>query len=364
MMLCYTIAWHFLKPWKKSDVFSAKTTVSIIVPARNEAENLDDCIISLINQDYPKELLEIFVVDDHSEDETSQIVLKYKQSGVVLIKMSDYPKSKNSTAFKKLALSKAIELSNGQLIYTTDADCVIPSTTLSTIVDYYQEKNSKFITAPVLFKSPHKSLFYKILALDFIGMMGVTGAVHHLNWAYMSNGANLAYERAAFIAVDGFKNIDHVASGDDLLLMEKIANKFPGQTGFVKSLDATVITNPPNGFKEFFNQRIRWTSKSKAYKDKKIIFQLLISLLFHVNIFISIVGISLGYPQFAVWICGQVILKILVDSLFLGVSAHFFMWKSLLWIIIPAEIFQFVYILLIGFLGNFKSYEWKGRKVK
>src|SRR6202012_3482401 len=84
------------------------------------------------------------------------------------------------------------------------------------------------------------------------------------------NGANLAYRKDVFYAVGGFKGIDDLASGDDELLLQKVAEKYPGKIGFLKSYDAIVYTHAKHTLKEFLQQRRRWASKSVKYKDKKV----------------------------------------------------------------------------------------------
>jgi len=370
-MLAYTIGWLRM-PVRKNSKNPPKTFVSVIVPARNEEANIENCIKSILNQDYPSRLFEILIVDDHSTDQTANIVNNLEVKNLQLIQLQDFEKPENLIAFKKFALKTAIEMAKGELIFTTDADCELSSTCLSTIVDYYEQNDVKFITAPVVFhENEHQNdnqaanrVLKKIFALEFIGMMGITGASNYWKMSNMSNGANLAYEKAAYNAVDGFTGIDHIASGDDLLLMEKIDQKFPGKVAFLKSSDCIVKTNPPENLTEFFHQRIRWASKSRFYSDWKIIFFLALVWIFHINIVWITLLIALGYPQFQLWICVQLVCKLSIDYVFLSVSSSFFCRKQLMWIFIPAEIFQFFYILVIGFLGNFKSYKWKGRVVK
>ncbi len=363
LVLAYTIGWLKLPVWKKSGN-EPKTFVTVIVPARNEESNIEKCINSILNQDYPLPLYEIIVVDDHSTDRTASIVENMDAENLQVIHLQEIEKPENLIAFKKFAIKTAIEKAKGTLIFTTDADCELLSTCLSTVVDYYEQNDVKFITGPVVFNENDKSLLKKIFALEFIGMMGVTGASNFWKISNMSNGANLAYEKAAYFAVDGFTGIDHIASGDDLLLMEKIDKKYPGKIAFLKSPEVVVKTDPPENMTEFFHQRIRWASKSRFYSDWKIIFFLALVWIFHINILWITMLLMLDYPQFRLWICGQLVCKLLADFLFLRVSSDFFCRKHLLWIFIPAEIFQFFYILVIGFLGNFRSYNWKGRIVK
>lgn len=99
----------------------------------------------------------------------------------------------------------------------------------------------------------------------------------------MCNGANLAYERNSFYRVNGFSGIDTIASGDDMLLMHKIANQYPGQIHYLKAEDAIVTTSPMKTWREFLNQRIRWASKAKYYDDKRITAVLILVYLFNLS---------------------------------------------------------------------------------
>ena len=71
--------------------------------------------------------------------------------------------------------------------------------------------------------------------MDFMVLQGITGAVVYKNNLSMCNGANLAYEKKAFYEVNGFAGIDHIASGDDMLLMHKIWKKYPDRVHYLKS---------------------------------------------------------------------------------------------------------------------------------
>ena len=92
--------------------------VTIVVPARNEANNIRACLDSIFKQDYPN--YEVIVADDHSTDETAEIV---KQTKARLLLMKDYP-SNTVVAFKKRAIEAAISISSGEIIVTTDAEII------------------------------------------------------------------------------------------------------------------------------------------------------------------------------------------------------------------------------------------------
>ena len=387
LMVIYTIGWERSQIFKRrtersggeEEKSSYQTSVTVIIPARNEEANIAACLSSISKQDYPKDLFEVIVVDDHSTDRTAAIVKGWESAGfpmlstspsylkVKLISLADFVNAKNVQSFKKLAITTAIQQSKSQLIVTTDADCIVSSTWLSTVVDYFERTNFKMITGPVVFETNSMNAFNRFLqriwALDFAGMMGVTAASLHYDLSKMSNGANLAYTREAFDRVGGFEGIDHIASGDDLLLMEKISESYPNQIGFLKSKKAIVSTPAPANLTEFVQQRIRWASKSRHYQDNKIKIVLALVWIFHVSMWINLL-ISLSYPHFGMWICGQLLWKSLIDVLFLWRCVRFFGKNSLMWIFLPAEIFQLFYIFIVGLLGNFKKYEWKGREVK
>ena len=365
LLLFYVLAW--LNENSREDQLKAykpKDFVTVVVPARNEASNIKSCLISICQQNYPQFLYEIILVDDFSEDDTVNIAESLNISNLRIIKLADHFKSHDEiTAHKKTAIAKAIEQGKGTFIITTDADCIVPSNWLHSMIGFMETKDFVFVTGPVYFE-PNKTLLQKILALDFCGMMVTTGASVFSGLSNMSNGANLTYRRSAFYEVEGFKGIDHVASGDDLLLMEKMSNHFgKARVGFLKSTEASVQTLPPEDFKAFVNQRIRWTSKSTAYQDTKI--KTILTLVWLSVFFLCLSGLlSIFFPSFRKVFFIQLGLKMLADFILLYTGTRFFRQRQLLWLFLPAEIFHTLYILLIGFLGNFKKYEWKGRTVK
>jgi glycosyltransferase involved in cell wall biosynthesis len=201
--------------------FIPSTKISVIIPARNEGQNIKDCLDSIIGQLYPKHLFEVLVVDDHSTDNTAAIVLSYQLQNIKLISLKDFVAANEINAYKKKAIEIAIKQSTGDLIVTTDADCTAPPNWLQTIAAFYQQKKPDLMVMPVAIDCSNR--FIEIFqALDFMTLQGITGASVHKKFHSMCNGANLAYTKKAFNAVNGFKGIDTIASGDDMLLMHKM----------------------------------------------------------------------------------------------------------------------------------------------
>jgi cellulose synthase/poly-beta-1,6-N-acetylglucosamine synthase-like glycosyltransferase len=328
----------------------------VIITARNEEKNIARLLKSLRQQSYPAELTEIIVIDDHSTDDTVSIVRTF--NFVKLIRLPD----EQINSYKKKAIETGIAAAGGELIITTDADCLPEQNWLKTIVSFKAEKDAVFIAAPVVLEC-NNSVLEVFQAMDFMILQGITGASVHKNIHSMCNGANLAYERKVFYDVDGFAGIDHIASGDDMLLMYKIRKKYPDKVHYLKTQDAMVYSLPMKTWKGFLNQRIRWASKAKIYEDRSITAVLLIVYLF--NIFFLVLFVA-GCWSRVYWyyllICW--IAKTLVElPLFIAV-ADFFKKRWAIKFFFFFQPLHIMYTIISGLFGQFGKYEWKGRKVK
>jgi len=361
LFICYGILiLYYWQSWRSvpNFTFSNKaplTSISIIIPARNEEENIGALLEALKEQTYSKKLFEIIVVDDHSTDKTTEIVACFPE--VKLLRLED----DTNNSYKKKALEKGISAASGELIVTTDADCVPPSEWLQNIASFKEEKNAGFIVAPVVFNC-NSSIVQVFQAMDFMVLQGITAASVYKKIHSMCNGANLAYERKLFYEVDGFTGIDHIASGDDMLLMHKIARKYPDKIKYLKSADAIVSTEPMQTWKQFFNQRIRWASKATHYDDKRIFFVLLLVYLFNLSFLVLLLAGFWDHRYWFLFLIGWII-KTVVELPFFYSLSQFFnkQWAiKFFFFFQPLHIF---YTIISGLLGQFGKYEWKGRKV-
>lgn len=338
--------------------------LSVIIPARNEEASIRPCLEAIADQDYPVEKYEVLVVDDHSNDRTAERVRRAGLANLQLLRLADYPQLNPAAGHKKQAITWAMEHARGELIVTTDADCVAPPGWLRRLATSYRREDARFIAAPVVF-SPTRSLLEDFQALDFLGMMLLTGAGIQTGWYYMSNGANLAYPKAVFHSVSGFDGIQDIASGDDMLLLHKIVRQSPAGIHFIKSREATVRTAPQPTLRTFVRQRLRWATKSNRYADWRV-------TAFLALVFLLCWSILLSLPAFFIWglpafLVGFVILfiKSVADYQLLSTAARFFGQSHLLKRFWPAQFMHILYVALIGLLANvWKRYEWKGRRVR
>jgi len=372
LLVYYRKSWGSIPDFKVEANSKLSTKISIIIPARNEEENIGYCLQSIIEQSYPAHLFEVLVVDDHSTDNTAAIIKSYASNNVKLISLKDYLSANEINSYKKKAIEISIQQSNGELIVTSDADCIFPKNWLTTIASFYESKRPAFIVMPVLI-SYGKKMIEIFQSLDFMTLQGITGASVHKKFHSMCNGANLAYTKEAFIAVNGFKGIDNIASGDDMLLMHKIYNQFPNNIEYLKSREVIVTTNPVSTIQEFFNQRIRWASKADQFDDKRIFIVLIIVYFLNVlmmvlpivalisNRSISIINIQLSMFDFY---ASLLLIKTIFELFFLYPVAKFFNQTKLLWWFPIAQPFHIVYTVIAGWLGKFGKYTWKERSVK
>ena len=339
------------------------TGLSVVIPARNEEKNIIGCLESVCSQHYPPELLQVVAIDDCSTDKTWDL-LRHFHTGEKVINSTRLAEVEDGefSAYKKRAIETGIAMSHNNVIVTTDADCKHPLTWLKTIALFYEEKKPAFIAAPVALQND-SSVLQIFQALDFLVLQGITGASVHKKIHSMCNGANLAYEKRIFNEVAGFTGIDNIASGDDMLLMHKISSKYPDRIHYLKSKQAIVASLPMQTWKDFFDQRIRWSSKARSYDDKRIFWVLLLVYLFNLSFLVLLVG---GSWFHVLWIYAGIlwIAKTIIEFPFVYSVASFFDKTSLLKYFLFFQPLHIAYTIIAGLFGQFGKYEWKGRKVK
>jgi len=359
LVLIYLIkGWSNLKR-PKLDVVDFKTKVTVLIAARNEEEKIALTINDILAQDFPKHLMEVIIVDDHSTDRTAEIIRSYAPQGIKLLQLNE---DKPLNSYKKKAIAEAINQSTGELMVATDADCRMGPKWLSSIVNYYETRNPVMISSPVTYFE-EKSLFENLQTLEFGYLVAMGASFIGNNKASTCNGANFAYRKDVFYEVGGFKGIDELASGDDELLLQKVAEKYADKIAFLKLSEAIVYTHAKANLKEFLNQRRRWASKSTKYKDKKIVALAVGIWLFNVLILVNAI-LSFFDVRFFYLFLAQYGLKFIFEAIFLLPVTAFFKRRNLIWLLFLLSPIHIVYFVYVGLIGNTKKYVWKGRTVR
>jgi cellulose synthase/poly-beta-1,6-N-acetylglucosamine synthase-like glycosyltransferase len=354
LILYYRAGWRELKPFSQTGQGSS-IKISVIIAARNEEENIGRLLSSLEKQTYPKHLFEIIVVDDHSTDNTATVVNSHSFAKLIKLEFD------NINSYKKKAIQTGVAAASGELIVTTDADCIVQENWLKTMAVFKEQANAVFIAAPVVMEC-NSTLLQTFQALDFLVLQGITAASVQKRIHNMCNGANLAYEKKAFSEVNGFAGIDHIASGDDMLLMQKIAQRSPGKISYLLSKDVIVATQAAKTWKEFFSQRIRWASKATYYNDIKIFCALFLVYFFNCTL-LALFITGFWMPLLWLGLVGILIVKIIIELLFIYPIAKFYNKQELLSLFPFFQPLHIVYTVIAGWLGVFGSFEWKGRRV-
>lgn len=360
VLVCYMRAgWSALPFFSKKHM--PKTKVSVLIAARNEAAYIGRTLSDILDQDFPKELLEIIVVDDHSTDDTAAVVRAFAEQGVKLLKLDE---SEPLNSYKKKAISVAIEKATGEFIVTTDADCRMEKDWLATVITFAEEKGHVLVSSPVVY-SQQKGFFEELQTLEFLYLIGLGAAGIGKKHASTCNGANLAYRRDVFYELGGFNGIDHLASGDDELFLHKVAGKYPDRIGFCKSRQAIVYTDAKKSLRGFINQRRRWASKSTHYKNKGIVALGVAIWTFNLLLLFTALGslfFEAGHCLLAV-LLAAITLKLGVEAFFLYPLCRFAKRTDLLAYLPILTILHIIYMVYIGIAGNLGKYQWKGRRV-
>lgn len=351
-----TMGWDDTDEWEIPDTYEVETPVTIIVAARNEEPHIARLIESLLGQNIPKHLLSIIIIDDQSTDDTNRIAQQYASEQLRVL-------STTGRGGKKAAVALGVTHARTDIIVCTDADCVAPPNWLRLMVSFYEINKPQFLAGPIVYKT-NRSLIQRFQYLDGIGNMGLTAAgIHHQKY-YLANGANMLFEKAAFDAVGGYAN-DAVASGDDMMLVQKIAAADPDNVSFLKSSQAAVQTEPVQSISELLMQRKRWASKSKHYADKGIIWVQAYVLLVVVALFINLFLISWTNGLSLFSFLFLLFLKLTMDFLYLSKLAGYFGDRKPLKSFLKASLWSIIYILWASISAIVPStYLWKDRKVR
>lgn len=345
---------------------AATTTISVVVVVRNEAANIGGLLQTLAAQSYPAQRFEVLVVDDFSTDATAALVGAFaRQSGfkLRLLNLQDHPGGEYLNGnHKKKAIEWAVDEAAGELIVTTDGDCLAPENWLSIIAAFYARTRARMICGGVTFV-PETSFFARLQTVEFASLIGSGAATLRLGVPTMCNAANLAFAKRAFLEVGGYQGTAATATGDDLFLMHKIHRRHPSQVRFLKNPQAVVRTLPQATPGGFYQQRKRWASKWSLYQDKRV--SGLAAFVFAANLLAvgGLLAAAAGHISWSVLLAGLAA-RWLAEWFFL-VSVLRFLQKrhAVCWIPVVQWIYPF-YVVLFGLAAQRKGYRWKGRDLR
>lgn len=360
LMVSFGIGFFRLKTFSAQKT-QPKTTFTLVIPFRNEVENLPALMQSILKLKYPEKLIEVQFVNDDSEDASvvriQQFILKRKPSGWTIL-----DNERISGSPKKDAITLAVSKANHDWIFTTDADCTLPENLLMNLDAFIQKSSSKLIAGPVLAIPENRYFISHYQFLESLTLAGVTMGAFGMGKPLMCNGAHLAYEKSAFESVKGFEGNNHIASGDDLFLLEKMQKAFPGKVHFLKNKTQVVYTKTEKNWSAVVNQRVRWAAKTSGYKSVFSKFTGIVVLA--ANIALLLAFWMLFQSDSGVFFLMLILLKWGVDELFVY-QANYFFKREIHWVYL--RLMAFLYPLLTVYIAVrslFGKYNWKGRTFK
>lgn len=348
-----------------SETTKAQTKFTIIIPFRNEIENLPKVLESLLKINYPTNYFEVIFVNDASEDASVAFIKNSLQESTASFSNANFQykiieNKRISASPKKDAITTAVLEATHPWIITTDADCTLPNTWLASYDAYLQKNDVVFVAGPVLYRTDNtlaqQFQHFDGLSLQWVAMAGF-GWKHPL----LCNGANLAYTKEAFMAVNGFANNNHIASGDDIFMLEKMKRMFPNQVHYLKSETAIVITQPQPNWRSVIIQRVRWASKT-AQQDNTAS-KILGSIVFATNV-LMLTGLCYAMFQRDFWpiYWSFFFVKLFLDYLTIKRSAGFFRSKIKPFPYAASTLIYPIITVLVVLKSLSGRYEWKGRK--
>lgn len=362
---CYYYYWNLALQKKQYAAIAKKDhLITIIVVVRNESTHILQCITSLLNQDYPHAQTELIIVDDFSDDNTVELINKLQNTSIKVMCLSEILDQKyRFTANKKMGIELAIKQSNGDIIACTDGDSIVSNSWLSVINQVFQNDEVQYCTGAVLYQN-NDSLLEQFQTVDMLSMLGISSASIEMNAPFMSNGANMAYRKAAFTACGGYDKIDHLPTGDDILLMHKIHQMYgKNAIEYVKAASSIVYTTSEKTWSGFYQQRTRWVSKSSSYSGIVIKITLVYMYLYHLS-FIALPLLLFIYPSYAMLWIGCFVIKWIVDTCFVNKISRYYNSKYNVLLMPVFETIYIAYVSIIGISATIGNYTWKNRTIK
>lgn len=235
--------------------------VSVVICARNEAENLEKYLPLVLEQNYPD--FEVIVVNDCSEDE-SEFVLKRLKERYERLRVTRIVKDEKFSHGKKLALTVGIKAAKNEWLLHIDADCWPESADwIATMASHFNEEGRALVLGYGGFAAG-KGILNNLIRFDaaFIALQYLSFALRGI--PYMGVGRNLAYRKSVYEANKGFSSHHHLRSGDDDLFVNQVANKTNTTAEYRK--ESHTRTEAKRRFRDWTVQKKRHLTTGSSYR--------------------------------------------------------------------------------------------------
>jgi cellulose synthase/poly-beta-1,6-N-acetylglucosamine synthase-like glycosyltransferase len=326
--------------------------VSIIICAKDEEDSIEDCITSLLELDYPKEKLEVVLVNDRSADRTKEIMLRHVTSNPVL-KYVEIVEQTGKLKGKANALAQALKTTTGEIIFTTDADIKVNRQWVREIIKYYDENTGVVSGFSVI---EPKNLFWGVQSVDWLYLLSVASGGDGVGIPISCVGNNMSYRKAAYDEVGGYEKIPFSIT-EDFMLLQKISKDTKYKTKFPVNDKTKNITLPCLTLQQLFRQKKRWAAGGIGEPN----FGVLVGFFSWITGAIMLSGWAyMGLQTYHIFL----IAKLVMDSVFLFPAIkEFKMYKAYLFM--PFfEVYFAVYVIITSvLLAAGREVVWKNQKI-
>ncbi len=328
-----------------------RPAVSIIVAARNEEARIGACISSLLALSYPKDLLEVIIVDDHSTDLTQDVVRKHigTSTGFRLIKAGE---PAGVLKGKVNALVAGIDQSKGEILLFTDADCTVPAEWVEATVGYYADKQVAMVAGFITLSG--QGWLRAIQSLDWLALVSAASATAALRFPVTAVGNNLSIRRSAYNEVGGYRNIPFSVT-EDFALVKAVTTTGAGRVVLPLDAGIAIQTVPCRTMSELLSQRRRWFVGGRGMTASRVLAFAGIYL-FHLAL---AAGVWLSDPL--LW-AALLAIKLTADYLLVLPALIALKQHRLTPYWLHFEVYLCLYVLILPVLALFRPrISWKGR---
>ena len=319
-------------------------SVSILVPFRNEKDHIGILAGDFGKQTFPQGEWEVLFVDDHSTDDSAQILAPFLSEQANF----HYHRLPAGISGKKGAISYGIQHAAHDRIIQVDADCRVPSGFISSHVSFLEKYPSDLVAGLVTTGKAGGRFLETFERMDMLALAGVAAGSFNLGRPLMCSGANLNYTRELYLETRMFDPGSSVPSGDDMFLMIG-ARKLGKTLNFNLHTQSMVTTFPVKNWKALISQRIRWGAKSARYRMPDIQFMALWVSLTNIAVLLLPLWLFL-YPGLWPWLAGACAMKTLSDFMLLFRMTGITRSRKDLIQFVPATLLYYPYFL-ITFVG-------------
>jgi len=334
--------------------------VSVIIPAKNEKDNIDKIIRDLLMQTYDETNYEIILVDDESSDITPNICRSYanKHSNIKFLSTAGID---SPLKFKKRPLDYGIQYAKGEILLLTDADCRVRPEWIESMVSFFHEDTGMVIGHSHV--NPAKTVREGIEALDFLMLSAGARSSVQLQIPLACTGQNLAYRKSVYNDCGGFNSFAEATGGDDVLLLQQIKHKTSYHVIAANDPKSYVFTSPSLNWRSFLSQRIRWASDSAYVKNIDPFFFGIIIVTFLVNLIPVIIIVTLLFSSAGLApLVKGLIVKFFIEGALMMKTTDVFNRNDLRKSFVLWFLFQMPYIVAMGILSTGKKGgSWGGR---